>query len=129
MRKYLNFPEGSTERREAEQEVSATIAKTYRATGRDKRGPPPAQEEEAPAEEADTSVQFDLEVEGGGSGVRYVKAGGGTSYRVESEEEDWDVSGVGGDLLSPGTRAALDDTEASVQYYSGGEDLDESKDL
>ena len=124
MRKYLNFPEGSTERREAEQEVSATIAKTYRATGRDKRAPP-QQEEGAP----DTSVQFDLEVEGGGSGVRSVKAGGGTSYQVESEEEDWDVSGVGGDLLSPGTRAALDDTEASVQYFSGDEDLGESKDL
>ena len=92
MRKYLNFSEGSTERREAEQEVTATIAKTYRATGRDKRGPPAA----APEEKAEESVQFDLEVEGEGSGVRSVKAGGGTSYQVESDEEeqDWDVSRV-----------------------------------
>jgi hypothetical protein len=126
VRKYLNFPEGSAERTEAEEQIQQTIGKTYRATGRDKRGPR--------QQEADTSVQFDLEVnpQGEGTGVRSASAGGGTSYVVETpdrEEEDWDVSGVGDDLLSPATRSALNDTEASVQYFSGGEDPDESNDL
>ena len=98
--------------------------KTHRATGRDKRGPPASAPEEL-AEEP--SVQFDLEVEGEGSGVRSVEARGGTSYQVESDEEeqDWDVSRVeAGDLLSPETRRELEEaTEASVEYFSdAGED-------
>ena len=129
VRKYLNFPEGTDERREAEKEARQQIGKTWRATGRDKRAPP----EQVPSLQ-EPSVQFDLEVEGGeGSGVRsFGNVGGGTSYvsdLAQDEEKDWDVSDIQtgaaaeGELLTPETRAALDTTESSAEYYSdGGED-------